>query len=125
LACLHAGQSTAFCLILGSSGFVRKHVEHARADLCLFVCPCAIPVPTGIIVDIVRSWSDLGGPTVLMMLAHLATSQTHCGSIPLKALQVRITQVTQVTQVCSIGQHLTVFLAMCCVLSARLCRARS
>lgn len=43
-----------------------------------------------VVLDVVRSWSDLGGPTVLMMLAHLASTQPHCATVPLKALQVRL-----------------------------------
>ena len=49
---------------------------------CVAVCRAVVAV------DVVRSWGDLGGPTVLMMLAHLALTQPHCSSLPLKALQV-------------------------------------
>jgi hypothetical protein len=47
-----------------------------------------------VVLDVVRSWSDLGGPTVLMMLAHLAATQPHCSSVPLKALQVGMILMT-------------------------------
>lgn len=49
---------------------------------------CCCPAAAVMLLDVVRSWSDLGGPTVLMMLAHLATTQPHCTTMPLKSLQV-------------------------------------
>jgi hypothetical protein len=59
----------------------------ASAVLCAVLLYAVVAFAV-VALDVVRSWSDLGGPTVLMMMAHLATTQPHCSSIPLKALQV-------------------------------------
>lgn len=84
---------------------VGLHCAHAldtllcQADVvCVSCCVAAV-----VVLDVVRSWSDLGGPTVLMMLAHLASTQPHWSAVPLKALQVRKTlhlpgDLTRVTQ---------------------------
>jgi hypothetical protein len=52
--------------------------------------PSLTVTPAVVAVEVAASWAELGGATVLMMLAHMAASQPHLTTLPPKALDVSL-----------------------------------